>query len=67
MKFQRIIRRPVLLAMGVAVIASIVALVFGFSGNLGVMTVLTVVALVAVVAGAILAFRSMAAPSDRRI
>ncbi len=65
MNLQRAARRSVLVTMGVAVLAAILALIFGFSGNLAAMTYLTVIALVAMAGGAFFAFRNAAANGRR--
>jgi hypothetical protein len=48
--------------MAVALVAAVLSLVLGFSGNLTAMALLTLVALIAIAVGAFFAFRSSAAP-----
>jgi peptidoglycan/LPS O-acetylase OafA/YrhL len=65
MGIQRRVRGPVLVAMAVAVLAAILSLVFGYSGNLTAMTFLTVLVVLAVAVAAILAFRAPPAGERR--
>jgi peptidoglycan/LPS O-acetylase OafA/YrhL len=65
MSSQRRIRGPVLVAITVAVLAAILSLIFGYSGNVTAMTYLTVLVVIASAVAAIFAFRPPA-PRSRK-
>lgn len=61
-EFQSRVRRPVLVAVAVAVLAAIASLIVGFSGSVGAMTALTGVTIVAMLVALLLAFRASTRP-----